>query len=120
MSLGLLGNVNIHEKLDIAYWMNVRLFNENVTKNRYVLSKRIDCIKFCETSTSENPGIFRGLINFTAELDKAVADHMKNSSVFIGISKYIQNDILDCMLEICHEIIIEEIRTASYICAHTS
>nr|CAI5817934.1 unnamed protein product [Callosobruchus analis] len=34
MSLGLLGNVNIHEKLDIAYWMNVRLFNENVTKNR--------------------------------------------------------------------------------------
>nr|CAI5817937.1 unnamed protein product [Callosobruchus analis] len=76
MSLGLLGNVNIHEKLDIAYWMNVRLFNENVTKNRYVLSK--------------------------------------------SISKYIQNDILDCMLEICHEIIIEEIRTASYICAHTS
>nr|CAI5833548.1 unnamed protein product [Callosobruchus analis] len=75
MSLGLLGNVNIHEKLDTAYWMNVRLFNENVTKNRYVLSKIIDCIKFCglfelalrghdETSTSENPG--------------TVADHMKN------------------------------------------
>nr|CAI5864570.1 unnamed protein product [Callosobruchus analis] len=121
MSLGLLGNVNIHEKLDTAYWMNVRLFNENVTKNRYVLSKVIDCIKFCgffelalrghdETSTSENPGIFRGLINFTAEQNSG-----RSYEKFQRISKDIQNDILDCMLEICHGIILEEIRTASYI-----
>lgn len=35
--------------------------------------------------------------------------------MFKGISKEIQNDILDCMLEVCHEKILEEIRTTSYI-----
>ncbi|CAG9765677.1 unnamed protein product [Ceutorhynchus assimilis] len=67
-----------------------------------------------ETSTSDNPGIFRGLINFTAELDKTLAEHLRDSTVFKGISKEIQNDILDCMLEVCHETILEEIRKTSY------
>ena len=49
-------------------------------KNPYVLSKIIDCIKFCgefelalrghdETLESRNLGIFRGLIKFTSALD---------------------------------------------------
>lgn len=49
-------------------------------KTRYVLSNIIDCIKFCgefelalrsqdEKIDSENPGIFKGLVNFSASLN---------------------------------------------------
>lgn len=126
MEFALLGTVNIREQLDSAYWINLQKFNENVTKNRYVLSKIIDCIKFCgmfelalrghdETVESDNPGIFRGLINFSAELDKTLAEHLAGSSVFKGTSKEIQNDLLDCMLEVCHEVILNEIHKSPYL-----
>lgn len=124
IELALLGTVNIKAQLDSAYWRNVQQHNDNVTKNRYVLSKIINCIKFCgafelalrghdETHTSQNPGIFRGLINFSAELDATLSEHLKNSSIFKGTSKDIQNDLLDCILEVCHEEIITEINKAS-------
>lgn len=47
VEFALLGFVNIREQLDSTYWINIQKFNENVTKNRYVLSKIVDCIKFC-------------------------------------------------------------------------
>lgn len=126
MEFALLGTVNIQAQLDTAYWVNIQKFNDKVTKNRYVLSKIIDCVKFCgvfelalrghnETETSDNPGIFRGLINFSAELDNTLADHLKNSTVFKGTSKEIQNDILECMLEVCQETILEQIKDSPYL-----
>nr|CAI5865095.1 unnamed protein product [Callosobruchus analis] len=56
------------------------------------------CTKFCgtfelalrahyETSTSDNPGIYVGLVNFTAEIDALLAIHMKGLQEFKGISK---------------------------------
>lgn len=126
MEFALLGSTNIMAQLDSAYWVNIQKHNENVSKNRYILSKIINCIKFCgafelalrghnESDTSENPGIFRGLINFSAELDATLSEHLKNSSVFKGTSKEIQNDLLQCMLEVCHEQIIEEIKNSPFI-----
>nr|CAI5853545.1 unnamed protein product [Callosobruchus analis] len=64
------------------------------------------CIEFCgafelalpahdETSTSDNPGIYVGLVNFTAEIHALLAIHMKGSQVFKGISKTIQNELLE-------------------------
>nr|CAI5824386.1 unnamed protein product [Callosobruchus analis] len=64
------------------------------------------CIQFCgafelvlgvhdETSTSDNPGISVGLVNFTAELHALLAIHMKGSQVFKGISKTISNELLE-------------------------
>lgn len=97
-----------------------------ISKNRYVLAQIINCIKFCgafelalrghdEKDGSANPGIFRGLINFTAELDSALKEHMSEATVFRGTSKDIQNDLLQCMLEVCHEKIKEEIERADYV-----
>ncbi|XP_072378059.1 zinc finger MYM-type protein 1-like [Diabrotica undecimpunctata] len=112
MEYALLGSVNIKEQLDSAYWINIQKFNEAVTKNSvFELALR----GHDETQTSDNPGIFRGLINFTAELDKTLAQHLKESTVFKGISKEIQNDILDCMLELCQDKILEEIRESPYL-----
>ncbi|CAH2015000.1 unnamed protein product, partial [Acanthoscelides obtectus] len=42
-------------------------------------------------------------------------EHIKNASIFKGTSKEIQNDLLDCILEVCHEEIIKQINTASYL-----
>ncbi|CAH2006566.1 unnamed protein product [Acanthoscelides obtectus] len=126
MELALLGTVDIRAQLDSAYWRNIQQHNDTVTKNRYVLSKIIDCIKFCggfelalrghdETESFQNPGIFRGLINFFAELDTTLSEHINNASIFKGTSKEIQNDPLDCILEVCHEEIIKQINRVSYL-----
>lgn len=70
VSFSLLGQVNIAEQLSEAY-KNAKIeHNEKVKKNRDILSKLIDCIKFCgkfelslrghdESNTSENPGVFK-------------------------------------------------------------
>ncbi|CAH2002855.1 unnamed protein product [Acanthoscelides obtectus] len=94
-----------------------------MTKNRYVLSKTIDGIKFCGAfelalrghDGTQNPGIFRGLINFSAELDTTLSEHIKNASIFKETSKEIHNDLPDCILEVCHEAIIKQINRASYL-----
>ncbi|GBM34209.1 hypothetical protein AVEN_60557-1 [Araneus ventricosus] len=73
-----------------------------------VLKKIIDCILFCsvfelslrghdEREDSLNTGDFRGLINFSAELDSSLKDHLTSATVFKGMSKEIQNDLLDCL-----------------------
>lgn len=72
-----MGKQDIRQQLSNAFRLSIQKHNETVTNNRYILSKIIDCIKFCgafelalrghnEKSDSENPGIFRGLINFSS------------------------------------------------------
>ena len=122
----LLGKQDIRQQLDSAYRESIQKHNEKVKNNRYVLSKIIDCIKFCgafelalrghnESEDSLNCGIFRGLINFTSELDTALKKHFEISSVFKGTSKTVQNELLDCMLQICQDQIKMEISKAKFI-----
>jgi hypothetical protein len=71
--------------------------NEKVKQNRYILRKLIEAIKFCgafelalrghdEGVESNNPGIFRGLINLIAEVDDILKLHIDQSknTVFTG------------------------------------
>nr|CAI5825995.1 unnamed protein product [Callosobruchus analis] len=51
-------------------------------------------------SMSDNPGIYVGLVNFTAEIDALIAIYMKGSKVFKDISRTVQNELLNAMLEI--------------------
>lgn len=87
------------------------------------MSKITRAIRFCasfelplrghdETADSENPGIFRGLLEYLGKLDATIKDHLMNATVFKGNSKTIQNELLDCMLEVCREKIITEIEQA--------
>lgn len=126
LDFNLLGKVDVRQQLDSAYRQNIKKHNEQVTKNRYVLSKLIDCIKFCgafelalrghrEDDESLNPGIFKGLVNFSAELDSSLKEHLSTATVFKGTSKEIQNELLDCMLFVCQGNIIQEIKTAQYV-----
>lgn len=125
-----LGKVDIRSQLDSAYRLRIQKLNEEVSKNRYILSKLIDAVKFCGafelalrghdesgTDTSNNPGIFRGLVNLMAELDSTLKQHIEksNNRVFLGLSKTIQNDLLDSIYAVCLEIICDEITQTKYI-----
>ena len=74
--------------------------------NCHILSRVIDCINFCgafelalrghdEALTSDNPGIFLGLVNFTAALDSVLSKHLESTTVFKGTSKTVQNELLE-------------------------
>lgn len=126
ISLSLLGTVDIKERLSEAYRLSVNEHNRKVTKNREILSKIIDCIKFCgnfevplrghdETDDSVNPGVFRGLINFASKLDPDLRRHLETNTAFKGVSKTIQNEILDCLLQIYYDHIKKEIKDASFV-----
>lgn len=126
LEFSLLGKQDIKQQLDSAYRLNIKRQNDQVRKNRYILSKIIDCIKFCgafelalrghdESSDSINLGIFRGLIDFSSELDTALREHLSTATVFRGTSKDIQNDLLSCMLHVCHERIKQEVMKADFV-----
>lgn len=123
-----LGKVDIRCQLDSAYRLKIQKENEEVSKNRYILSKLIDAIKFCgafelalrghdERDTSDNPGIFRGLINLMADLDCTLKQHIEktNNRVFLGLSKTIQNELLDSIYAVCLQLISNEISETDYI-----
>lgn len=104
--------------------MSIEKHNEQVKNNKHVLSKIINCIKFCGSfelalrghdEGSLNPGIFKGLINFSAELDLALREHLQQATVFKGTSKDIQNDLLECMLSVRHRHIKEQIAASKFV-----
>ncbi|CAH1988766.1 unnamed protein product [Acanthoscelides obtectus] len=124
--LALLGTASIAAQLDSAYRQNIIKHNEQVDKNRYLLKRIINCIKFCgklelalrghdESEDSENRGIFRELINFTSELDTILKEHLKSATLFKGTSKTVQNEILDSMLEVCQQEIRQQINAAEFL-----
>ena len=121
-----LEKTNIQEQLDSAYVREKLKQNEQVQKNRHILQRLIMCIKFCgafelalrghdEKQSSDNPGIYVGLINFAAELDSILGIHIKESKVFKGTSKTIQNELLDAMLEIYRIELLKEIKFANFV-----
>ncbi|XP_063749607.1 zinc finger MYM-type protein 1-like [Eleginops maclovinus] len=126
VKLAVLGKANIATQLEKGYRIGVKKHNEEVDKNRHVLSKIIDCVKFCgdfeldlrgheETETSGNPGGFRGLVDRVASLDSVLEEQLKTATDIKGTSKTVQNELLDCMLAVSKEYILEEVRRANYL-----
>ena len=126
LSLHCFGKTNIAESLSAAHRLQRSQQNLEVDRNRHVLGRIIDCIKFCgafelalrgsdEHKDSENPGIFRGLINFTSELDSIFDQHLKTCTVFKGTSKTIQNELLNVMSDVIHDEIKQEIKNSDFL-----
>ena len=126
MKLAFFGNANIAEQLSKAYRDSIIQHNLEVEKNRHILSRRIDCIMFCgtfelalrghdETLTSYNPGIFLGLVNFTAALDSVLSKHLESATVFKGTSKTVQNELLAIMFKTLQSIIQKETEQADFV-----
>jgi hypothetical protein len=118
--------VDIRNQLSAAYRLQVQKQNEQVKQNRYILGKLIDCIKFCgafelalrghdEKTDSNNPG--KGLINLMSEIDVVLKSHIDKSknTVFSGLSKTIQNELLESILAVTQTLIKKEIDESDYI-----
>ncbi|XP_016394516.1 uncharacterized protein LOC107728744 [Sinocyclocheilus rhinocerous] len=88
----------IAEQLDEGYRIGIRRHNEELALRGHD-----------ESETSDNPGIFRGLVDFVASLD------FENATVFKGTSKTVQNELLDCMLSVVREHIIQEARSSDFL-----
>ena len=93
MKLALLGRISIATQLDEGHRIAIRRHNEEVDRNLHILSEIIDAVKFCgafelamrgqdESDTSENPGIFRSLVDLMASIDRELDLHLENATVF--------------------------------------
>ncbi|KAJ8941729.1 hypothetical protein NQ318_023325 [Aromia moschata] len=122
----LFGRGNDATQLDTAYRRDLELHNEKVRHNRHILHILINCVRFCgafelasrehdESLSSSNPGVFGELINFSAELDVALKEHLEKAIVFQGTSTIIQNEILQAMFSVCQEEISREIEEGDYL-----
>ena len=115
------GPNNIAEQPSEAYRATKQRHNMEVEKNRHVLSKLIDRIQCCgafelalrcrdETNDSDNPAVFLGLVDFAAALESVLSKHLETATVFKGTSKTVKNELLDIMLNICKDVIKQEIK----------
>ena len=130
LNLSMLGTVNIGQQIDSGYAAFIHRHNEQVDKNRQILSRIISCIKFCgkfelplrghnETTQSKNPGVFLGLIDFACNLDPSLRKHMDSNAAFKGTSKTIQNKILDSIMFVCQDHIKNEILKSDFLAIMT-
>ena len=126
LKLAFFGKTSIAEQLSKAYRDSLIQHNLEVERNRHILSRIIDCIKFCgafelalrghdENLTSDNPGVFLGLVNFAAALDSVLSQHLESATVFKGTSKTIQNELLDVMLKTLQCTIQKEVKQADFL-----
>ena len=120
------GKVNIMSQLNEGHALSIIRHNEQVNKNRHVLNKIIDILKFCgsheiairghnEKQTSKNRGIFLELVDMMAQTDHVLRDHLESSTVSKGTSKTIQNDLLNCIYDIYIKHVKNEIENVQYV-----
>ncbi|XP_061587233.1 uncharacterized protein LOC133452053 [Cololabis saira] len=128
LKLSFVGRHSIAEELGESYKIGIRKHNEEVKKNRQVLSRIIDfCIKFCgafelalrdhneSERESDRPGTFGGLVDVVAPLDGGLKEHMESAAMFKGTSQTVQNELLDCMYSVLREHIIKEVQNSDFL-----
>ena len=126
VSFNLLGKSCMRVFLSQSYKESIDKHNEEVKKNRKVLSILIDSVLFCgfqeialrghvEKEDSLNPGSFRSLLTYASKLDNNLKEHLEKSTVFKGVSSTIQNEILECILELYRKEIISQVSKTPFI-----
>ncbi|KAJ4441361.1 hypothetical protein ANN_11216 [Periplaneta americana] len=126
VNLAMLGRDSIATQLNQRHRSEIKRRNEIVEKNRYILSRLIDCIKFCgafelamalqdESQGLDSPRVSRGLVNFVECLDSNMKVQLETATAFKGMCGNIQNELLQCMLDVCRDQITEEIKKADFL-----
>ena len=111
ISLQMFGKVNILSAIDAGYRRSIIKHNELVDRNRHVLNRIINFIKFCgfhelplrghnKVEGSANRDVFLDLATHTADFNGAFRNHFEKYNEVKNTSKSIQNDLLSCMLKV--------------------
>lgn len=122
----LFGKQNIVNVLDSARREHINKYNETVRENRKMIKHLINMIIFLstqelafrgndETADSDNQGNFKELAKFAATLDENFNKFIDSSvsSIFTGLSKTIQNDLIDSVTKVLMQKIYAEIHNAT-------
>lgn len=110
---------------DTGHKLVIQRHNQEVDRNRHILNRIIDCIKFCgthelslrghdETDQSCNRGVFQDLVELLSKLDDKLDEHLKTATVSKYTSSTIQNEILQCILEVFHEDLKVALRNSKF------
>lgn len=111
----------IKDAFEVNSALSKKLYNEDVRKNRILLSYLIDVTVTLakqelafrgrdETENSFNCGNFREIFKLLIKRDKEIQEHMKKiEPVFSGLSKTIQNDLIECVADYIRDSIKQEI-----------
>ena len=70
---------------------------------------------YYEASSSDNSGVYLGLLNFIAALGSVLSQCLEADTMFRGTSKTIQNELLDIMLKTMHCKIQNENKEADFV-----
>ena len=119
ISFQLLAKTSISASLSTVYAENVRRHNEWVEKNRQILWRVIEVLKLCgncnlpihghnKKEDSNKKGVFLELVNYTRKIVASFNSYIKEGHLFKGTSKMVQNELLQCILDVCHEHIVQE------------
>jgi flagellar biosynthesis regulator FlaF len=94
VKFNLFGSVNILSQLNESYRVSIQRHNELVDKNRHILGRIINCIKFYgtkklpligrnESETYYNRKIFLDLVSELANSDSVLDEHLRSATVSI-------------------------------------
>ena len=126
MSFNLFGKIDIRAQINAGYAYSIKCHNELVDKNRHVLGRIIDCIKFCgvheiplrgkdESTDSLNRGVFLDLLEQFSNSDPVLHSHINDANVGKYTSASMQNELLECILQVYKNELQGKVKEASYI-----
>lgn len=111
LSFALLRKVNIVQQLDDVYLTDIRRQNEQVDRDRFVLTRVTNGIKFClefERTLRRHGGcydydsrVLQSLVNCTSAVQRVSRPHIENNSTICKVPyKIFRHDLLDAMLKV--------------------
>lgn len=126
MALIKFGKTRIEFCLSQAFKNEVQKFNENVKKNRHILSRLIDAVCYLglqelafrghnEKADSDNKGNYIELLHLLSQQDEKLQHHLQTSKTFSGTSNDIQNDLIQSVCIFMTDEIKKEIKASSFI-----
>ncbi|XP_036973754.1 zinc finger MYM-type protein 1 [Acanthopagrus latus] len=126
IALKTFGKSRIDTALDEQHRLHVTAHNEKVKANREILKSLIDATSFLakqelafrgndEGNNSINRGNYVELLHLMAEKDDKLAKHLKESTVFVGTSNRIQNDLIEAISDVVRSSIKSDVDAASFV-----
>lgn len=120
------GSTNIMSQMSTGYAAYLRKHNDSVKRNRHVLNRLIDILKFCgghnlslrghdEKEVSCNRGVFLDMVTYTRQIDVVLDDYLNKNPVAQYTSKTIQNELLECVFKVYLKELESEIDAANFI-----
>lgn len=121
-----MGKVRIEHAISEGRRLTAVKHNEQVGINRRLIARMIHVVCFLgkqelafrchrENNESLNKGNYLELLELLAQEEQLLKEHLLSSAIFKGISKMIQNDLIECVTSVLNSNIFNEIQRLNYV-----